>query len=132
MAIVFQDFEHHLHHLYHIDGKNVEELSHIFNMKIKIVIENLVYYHIIDDKSHARRSQKITNFYFFINHTKKEIVRTNNNAPEDISNALFISIRTNKWSLTDVIQLIDYDKHIEIVRSKIKEEYKCKEPEWFD
>ena len=132
MAVVFQDFEHHLYHLYHIDGKTVEQISEIFNMKIKEVIENLVYYHIIDDKSHARRAQKITNFYFLINHTKKSIVRANNNAPENISDTLFSSIRNNKWSLTDVIQLIDYNKEIEFVRSKIKENYTCNQPEWFD
>jgi hypothetical protein len=132
MGVAFQDFEHHLYHLYHIDGKTVEQISETFNMKTKEVIENLVYYHIIDDKSHARRAQKITKFYFLINHTKKSIVRTNNNAPEHISDALFTSIRNNKWSLTDVIQLVEYNKDIELVRSKIKEEYTCNQPEWFD
>jgi hypothetical protein len=131
MAVVFQDFEHHLYHLYHIDGKTVEQISEFFNMKIKLVIENLLYFHIIEDKSQARRTNKINMIYFFINHDKKSIVRTNNNAPEHISDALFTSIRNNKWSLTDVIQLVEYNKDIELVRSKIKENYTCNQPEWF-
>jgi hypothetical protein len=131
MAVIFEDFKDHLYHLYHIDEKTVEEISEIFNMKIKLVIENLLYFHIIDDINKIRRGQKVKSIYFFINHTKKAIIRTNNNAPENISDALFTSIIINKWSLSDTIQLINYNTDSKILHSKIKEGYNSNELEWF-
>jgi hypothetical protein len=45
--------------------------------------------------------------YYFINHTKLHIVKTGNDAKNNIGNCLFESIRNNKWSIGDKIEFVD-------------------------
>ena len=70
--------------------------------------------------------------FFFINHTKKSIVRSTKDAKTNISNSIFEAIRSNKWSIGDHIEFIEYINCSKIqVKELIEAGYECMEANWF-
>jgi hypothetical protein len=47
---------------------------------------------------------------FLINHTKKEIVRIENDGHYDIANELRKVIKNHEWKLTDDVELVIYER----------------------
>ena len=130
MAKQFDDFEHHLCHLYNIDGKNADELSQFFHLSVDEILRYLVFIKIIEEKYDATSTKPENKKYFFMNHTKKCIIRTNDLAMKNISKYLCITIKKHQWSITDDIELVDYNKDRLFVKSMMND-YFCNQPYWF-
>jgi hypothetical protein len=63
--------------------------------------------------------------FFFVNHTKKVIVKTRDSAKRDIGNCLFESIRNNKWSINDTIEFVNLFEKDRLMKYIQQEEYYC-------